>query len=109
MGRHKSKKIGGVDTRLKEKVKAYIYNKGEYTYFRIGHEVVRFATSPYLNRYVRVKEYDNGYIVVDAEFCEPKNRKIKHVEEDYLDISYVLKELGLDTRILEKVTEVEIL
>lgn len=29
-------------------IAAYLYNKGEYTFFKIGTQVIKFATSPYL-------------------------------------------------------------
>lgn len=88
---------------------AYLYNKGEYTFFKIDREIIKFATSPYLSSYKRVKEYDNGYIVVDAEYIMPDDRNKKYIEEDYIDIQYTMNDLGLNDKILGVVKEVKIL
>lgn len=88
---------------------AYLYNKGEYTFFKIGREIIKFATSPYLASYKRVKEYDNGYIVVDAEYVMPDNKNKKSIEEDYIDMLYTMNDLGLNDKILGVVKEVKIL
>lgn len=88
---------------------AYLYNKDGYTFFKIGKEIIRFLTSPYLYRYKQVKEYDNGYIVVDAEYIDPANSNIKYTEEEYVDINYIMTDLGLDTKILSLISEVRIL
>lgn len=87
---------------------AYLYNKGEYSFFKVGREIIRFATSPYLIRYTKVKEYDNGYIVVDAEFMEPDNSDKKYTVEEYIDIEYILNDLKLNTKKLSNITGVNI-
>lgn len=87
---------------------AYLYNKGEYTFFKMGTQVIKFATSPYLVRYTKIKEYDRGYIVVDAEYRNRDNKDKTYIDEDYIDMEYVFNELGIDTSILDNVKDVQI-
>lgn len=91
----------------KDGLVAYLYNSIGYTYFMIGKEVIKFATSKNLIRYVKVKEYDNGYIVVDAEYKNPRNGKSKIMEE-YIDMEFIMSDLGVKTDILKEVKEVKI-
>ena len=84
--------------------KAYLYNKNGYTYFKVSNDIVKFYTSPYLEKYIKVKEYDNGYIVVDEQLSTTD----EHME-DYIDLEYVFDELGLDKNILREIQEVIIL
>lgn len=90
-------------------IAAYLYNKGEYTFFKIGTQVIKFATSPYLVRYTKIKEYDRGYIVVDAEYRNRGNKDKTYIDEDYIDMKYVFNEIGIDTSILDNVKDVQIL
>lgn len=80
---------------------AYLYNDGDYTFFKVGQEIVKFRTSPYLEKYVEVKEYADGYLVVDLKLL-----KSDKVYEDYLDIKGIFNEIELDTSILSQVSEV---
>ena len=80
---------------------AYLSNKDGYTFFQIGNERFRFVTSPYLENYTKIKEYDNGYIVVDSKLST-----LDQPQEDYIDMEYILESLGLDTSILKQITEV---
>lgn len=88
---------------------AYLYNKDRYTFFRIADQIVKFETSPYLSRYTKVKEYDKGYIVVDAEYFLPDNVNNKYTEEDYIDMEYIMNSLGMSTDSLSEVKEVVII
>lgn len=90
-------------------IAAYLYNKGEYTLFKIGTQVIKFATSPYLVKYTKIKEYDHGYIVVDAEYRNRDNKNETYIDEDYIDMEYVFNELGIDTSILDDINEVHII
>lgn len=86
---------------------AYLYNKGCYTYFNIGREVIKFVTSENLCRYVKVKEYDRGYIVVDAEYKNPRTSERKIVEE-YIDMEFIMTDLGVKADVLKQIGEVQI-
>lgn len=80
---------------------AYLCNKDEYTIFKVNREVVKFRTSPYLETYTEIKEYDDGYMVLMAQLST-----IPEPDEDYMDIKGVFQELELDTRVLSQITEV---
>lgn len=86
---------------------AYLYNKGGYTCFNIGREAIKFATSKNLCRYVKVKEYDRGYIVVDAEYKNPRTSERKIVEE-YIDMAFIMSDLGIKIDVLKQIGEVQI-
>lgn len=43
---------------------AYLSNQGEYTAFDFSDISIRFRTSSALERYTKVIEWDNGYLVV---------------------------------------------
>ena len=43
-------------------------NQGDMTSFRYGNSNIRFRAPKRLKRYVDVKEWDNGYIVVMADY-----------------------------------------
>lgn len=43
---------------------AYLSNTGNYTVFKYGNYMIRFLTPYSLERYTKVKEWDNGYLVV---------------------------------------------
>lgn len=83
---------------------AYLSNNGSYSYFKVGKEVVKFITSPYLEKYVKIKEWDKGYLVVDIKLSTKDN-----IDEDYLDIESIFEEICLDTSVLNEIEEVVIL
>jgi|GEM_PF-572775 len=80
---------------------AYLYNEGDYTFFKVGREIVKFRTSPYLENYTEIKEYDDGYMVLMAQLST-----LPVPDEDYFDIKGVFNELELDTSVLSQVSEV---
>ena len=47
---------------------ALLSNNGDMTSFRYGNSNIRFRTPKRLKRYTEVKEWDNGYIVVMADY-----------------------------------------
>ena len=47
---------------------AILSNKGNMTSFEFGNYNIRFRTPSRLKRYTDVKEWDNGYIVVMADY-----------------------------------------
>ena len=79
---------------------AILSSSGEYTSFSYNGRNIRFKTSPKLERYVDVREWDNGYIVVTARYSGED-------EEEYIDLVPILKNLYIDPadflRTIEKV------
>lgn len=64
---------------------------GKYTTFTFRDKCIKFRTSTKLKKYLRVKEWDNGYLVVDVDYST-----IGETEE-YVDISSVLDDLYIDS------------
>lgn len=69
---------------------ALLYNKGLYTIFSYEDMQIKFRTSPMLKKYVKIKEWDNGYLVVDADYTT------LGVTEEYIDINDILDGLYID-------------
>ena len=46
---------------------AILSSKNEYTIFKYDRHIIRFRAPYSLERYTRVKEWDNGYLVVMAK------------------------------------------
>lgn len=72
-------------------MQATLSSKDCFAIFRFGEHIIRFRTSPRLERYISVKEWDNGYLVVTAKY-----RDIPHEEEEYIDLVTILKNLYFD-------------
>lgn len=82
---------------------ATLSSKGEMTSFSFGAHTIRFRTSRHLLGYTRVKEWDHGYIVVDADYDT-----LGEVEE-YIDLIPVLEDLYFDPdQFLSPIQEVRI-
>ena len=47
---------------------AFLSNDGDMTSFRYGNSNIRFRAPKRLKRYVDVKEWENGYIIVMADY-----------------------------------------
>ncbi len=43
---------------------AILTNRGGYSIFKFNDQIIRFATSDRLEKYIKVIEWDKGYIVV---------------------------------------------
>ena len=69
---------------------ALLSNNGDMTSFRYGNSNIRFRTPKRLKRYVDVKEWDNGYIVVMADY-----EGLGETEE-YIDLLPILKNLYIN-------------
>ena len=79
-------------------------NKGEYTIFTYGNYNIRFKTSHMLERYTKVLEWDNGYLVVMAKY---KSNPVD--EEEYIDLIPILQNLYIDAEeFLKPITKVKI-
>jgi len=70
---------------------AFLSSAGDMTIFSFGKHVIRFKTSPHLERYVEVKHWDNGYIVCTAQYDTDKT-----AEEEYIDMVPILRNLYFD-------------
>ncbi len=74
-----------------------------YTIFRFGGYNVRFKAPYSLERYISVKEWENGYIVVIAKYTHSDEP-----EEEYIDLAPILEDLYIDKaeflRPIKKVT-----
>ncbi len=71
--------------------KAYLSNDKDMIQFRYGDKIIRFRGPYSLERFVSIKEWDTGYIVVMAKYqhnAEP--------EEEYIDMIPVLRDLYID-------------
>ena len=69
---------------------ALLSNYGDMTSFRYGNNNIRFRSPKCLKRYTEVKEWDNGYIVVMADY-----EGLGETEE-YIDLLPILKNLYIN-------------
>ena len=75
-----------------------------YTIFRYGGYNVRFKAPYSLERYLSVKEWDNGYIVVIAKY-----KHSDEPEEEYIDLDPILEGLYIDkTEFLSPIKKVSV-
>ena len=71
---------------------AILKSDSQYTIFIFKDQIIRFMTSSKLERYTKVKEWDNGYLVVMAKY-----KQNKEPEEEYIDLVPILQNLYFDT------------
>ena len=69
---------------------AILSSDGCFSMFKAGGDTIRFATSPRLVRYTRVKRWDDGYLEVGVDYGYGE-------VEDYIDIRQILDNLYYDT------------
>ena len=69
---------------------AILSNNGDMTSFCFGNNNIRFRTPKCLKRYTEIKEWNNGYIVVMADY------KGMGLTEDYIDLQPILKNLYMN-------------
>jgi len=69
---------------------ALLSSNADITSFSFAGETIRFRTSPRLERYVEVKQWDAGYIVVIARY------KGVGDTEEYIDLVPILHNLYID-------------
>ena len=90
------------NTSTKQTYTAVLSNDGRYSLFSARGDTIRFATSPRLVRYTRIKRWDDGYLEVGADYG-------KGEVEDYIDIRAILDNLYYDTdAFLSKIDKVEV-
>ena len=68
---------------------AVLSNDHRFTSFAFDNRVIRFKTSPKLERYTKILEWDNGYIVVMAVYNGIET-------EEYIDLIPVLENLCIN-------------
>lgn len=82
---------------------AILTSKGEYSIFEFNNHRIRFATSDRLEKYTKIINWDNGYIVVMAKY-----KNLMEVEE-YIDLVPILEMLYYDVdEFLKPIKEVKI-
>lgn len=83
---------------------AYLSNKGRYTIFSCGDDTIRFIAPYSLEKYEKILEWDNGYIVVLAKY-----RHNIELEEEYIDLIPILQHLYIDEKeFLAEIDKVEV-
>ena len=65
-------------------------NQGRYTKFAYNDVVITFLHGKDLIKYLAVKEWDKGYLVVECL------GKVKGEYEDYIDLAYIMESLYMD-------------
>lgn len=82
---------------------AFLSNKNEYSTFSFNGTTITFLTSKNLERYTKIKKWDNGYLVVMAK------NKSKTEHEDYIDLQPILENLYMEPKIFfQKIQNVEV-
>ena len=83
---------------------AYLSNKNEYISFKYGGREIRFKGPYSLIKFDKVKNWDNGYIVVNAYYSHNTEP-----EEDYIDLIPILNNLYIDpAKFLAPIRKVEV-
>ena len=75
---------------MAEEVYGTLSSHGQYTKFAYNDMVITFMHGKDLIKYLSVKEWDKGYLVVECL------GKVKGEYEDYIDLSYILENLYMD-------------
>lgn len=70
--------------------KAVLSNLHDMTSFRYDNYNIRFRTPAILKKYTEIKEWDNGYIVVMADYDG------LGITEEYIDLVPILRNLYID-------------
>lgn len=71
---------------------AVLSNHGDMTSFKYGNCNIRFRSPIILKRYTEVKEWDNGYLVVIADYDG------MGLTEEYIDLVPILQNLYIDPK-----------
>ena len=85
--------------------KALLSTDGGYISFSFNGRTIRFKGPYSLVRIAKVKEWDNGYLVVDAVYNHGRNELV----EDYIDLIPILEDLYIDPKLfLQPIKSVEV-
>lgn len=83
---------------------ASLSSENGFTVFSFGGTRIRFRAPRSLERYVRVKQWDDGYLVVDAKYSH-----LSDPEEEYIDLTPILEDLYIDpVSFLSRIDGVEV-
>lgn len=83
---------------------ATLSNEKGYTVFKFENYRIRFKAPYSLERYISVKEWDNGYLVVMAKY-----KHNEECEEEYIDLIPILEDLYIvPEQFLKPIKEVKI-
>ena len=83
---------------------AVLGNLGEFSSFSHAGQIIRFRTSRHLERYTKIKTWDNGYLEVMAKY---DNSPVE--EEEYIDLVPILENLYMEPqKFLQGIKEVRI-
>lgn len=84
-------------------MEAILSNNSKYSIFTIGKMKIKFKTSPYLEKYISIKTWNDGYIE-----CMAKYSTMKEPIEEYIDLRFIAQRLQLPNDIFKTIKEVEI-
>ena len=70
---------------------AILSSENEYTIFKYDRHIIRFRAPYSLEKYTKIKEWDNGYLVVMAKYSHNQTE-----EEEYIDLIPILEDLYYD-------------
>ncbi|MCD7892183.1 MAG: hypothetical protein LUG60_00650 [Erysipelotrichaceae bacterium] len=83
---------------------AYLKNENNYTIFTFGKYRIKFIAPYSLEKYIKVKEWDHGYMVVETKYKQHES-----YEEEYIDLVPILNNLYFDAnKFLEPIKEVKV-
>lgn len=83
---------------------AYLSNDKDYTIFRYLDYVIRFQAPYSLEKYIEVKNWDKGYLVVSAKYAHNDNP-----EEEYIDLMPILETLYIDAdKFVDRIKKVSV-
>lgn len=72
---------------------AVLSNEKNFTVFQVGRHIIRFKAPYSLEYYTKVKEWDQGYLVVMAKYKHNDKE-----EEEYIDLVPILENLYFDSK-----------
>ena len=78
-------------------------NTPRYSVFRSGDVQIKFKTSPYLERYISISKWDDGYIE-----CLAKYSTLPEPVEEYIDLRFIADRLRLPADVFYPVKEVKL-
>jgi hypothetical protein len=70
---------------------AYLSSEGRYSIFKFRDTELKFIAPYSLERYEKVVEWNHGYLVVMTKYSHNKE-----LEEEYIDLIPILKDLYMD-------------
>ena len=83
---------------------AILGNHGEFSSFSYAGKTIRLRTSRHLERYTKIKTWDNGYLEVMAKYDNSSDE-----EEEYIDLVPILKNLYMEPEtFLQGIKDVQI-